>query len=252
MAESKRLAITDDGLMGHRIKLLQPADGYRAGSDAVLLAASVIAKAGERVLDVGAGVGAISLCLARRCPALDIIGLEVQQTLVDLAAKNVQRNELNATVKIVAGDLTAAPAEIKNISFDHVVTNPPYYRQGRVRPPQSPSKRVAHLEDAVSLHDWLDFCLKRLKSGGCLSIIQRANRLDDIISALTARAGDIQIFPLWPGSGGEAGRIIVRARKDRRSELRLLPGLVMHGESGDYTDEVFAILRDGEALRFGD
>jgi FkbM family methyltransferase len=242
--------LSDDGFMGQRIKLLQPKDGYRAGSDAVLLAATVVAEAGQTVLDVGAGVGAISLCLARRCPDLSITGLELQPALANLAIRNIERNNLAAVVKIITGDLNQPPVEINDANYDHVVSNPPYFQQDRGQPPKSTSKKVAHLESDVTLISWLDFCLRRLKPGGCLSIIQRADRLDDILVALQGRAGNIQIFPLWPLAHAAAGRVIVRAFKDRRTPTHLLPGLVMHGKGGVYRDDVAAILRDGEALIF--
>jgi tRNA1(Val) A37 N6-methylase TrmN6 len=250
MTDGDDAHLSDDGFLGQRIKLLQPKVGYRAGSDAVLLAASVVAEPGQTVLDVGAGVGAISLCLARRCPDLSITGLELQPTLAALAARNTERNGLAGVVKIIAGDLNRPPVEISDVSYDHVVSNPPYFQQHRVQPPKSTSKTVAHLESDVTLASWLDFCLRRLKPGGCLSVIQRADRLDDILAALQGRAGNIQIFPLWPLAGAAAGRVILRALKDRRTPTHLLPGLIMHDEGGVYSDQVAAILRDGEALDF--
>lgn len=247
-AKAPGAGLTEDGLLNRRLLLRQPARGYRAGSDAVLLAAAVPAKAGESVLDVGAGVGAVSLCLAWRCPGIELVGLERAAELAALATENAKANGQAARFRVLCGDVAAAPAEIRQRRFDHVVSNPPFYEAGTGSASPEPLKAGAHAEDEVPLADWLAFCLKRLAPGGLLSVIHRASRLPGLLAALDGRAGDIAVLPLWPATGRPAKRVIVQARAGSRAPARLLLGLTLHQADGSDTAQAHAILRDGAAL----
>lgn len=233
--------------MDRRIRLRQPARGYRAGSDAVLLAAAVAARPGERVLDVGAGAGAVSLCLAWRCPQVHVTGLERSPEMTALAADNATANGLGERIAMVEGDVANPPAALRQERFDHVMTNPPFYDADAGTLSPEPLKATAHAADAVSLDAWLAFCLKRLKPAGSLTVIHRASHLPDLLARLEGRAGAIVILPLWPLGGRPAKRVIVQARAGSRTPAKLLPGLMLHDGEGD-TAEARAILRDGVAL----
>lgn len=238
---------TEDGLLDRRIRLRQPARGYRAGSDAVLLAAAVPARAGQRVLDVGAGAGAVSLCLAWRCAEVEVVGLERSADMAALAAENTVANGLDGRVSTICGDVADPPEAVRRDRFDHVMTNPPFYEADAGTMSPERLKADAHAETAVPLQAWLAFCLKRLKPGGSLTVIHRASRLPAILAALEGRAGDIGILPLWPAAGRPAKRVIVQARAGSRGPARLLPGLVLHDDDGD-TPRARSLLRDGAAL----
>ncbi|WP_247881145.1 tRNA1(Val) (adenine(37)-N6)-methyltransferase [Skermanella sp. TT6] len=239
---------TADRLLGGRVALMQPARGYRAAIDPVLLAAATPAAAGDRVLDVGAGVGAATLCLAARVPGADVTGLELQPGLAALGAENVRANGLEDRVRILEGDLLAPPEELAHTAFDRVMTNPPFQEAGTHTPPPDGSRALAHGEGAADLAAWLDFCARRVKPRGTLTVIHRADRLDDLISLLRGRFGGITLVPLWPKAGRPARRIVVTARKGARSPARLMPGLVLHEADGGFTGAAQAILRDGAAL----
>jgi len=113
-----------DAFLGGLVQLAQPLNGYRAGVDPVLLAASVPAKASDTVLELGCGGGVASLCLGRRVGGLSLTGVELQADYADLARENAARNGMAFDVH--AADLNALPAQIKAQRFDHVLANPPY------------------------------------------------------------------------------------------------------------------------------
>lgn len=236
-----------DTLLGGRVRLYQPRRGYRVAIDPVLLAAAVAAEPGERVLDAGAGSGAASLCLAARVPGCALVGLERDVELLELAGVNVRANGLATRVALIAGDLGAPPPELRELAFDRVMTNPPYYPAGSVSPPGSPTGRAASLA-TETVGDWLAACLARLRPRGRLTLIHRADRLDAILAALHGRAGAVAVLPLWPQVGMPARRVIVEARHGARGPLQLLPGLVLHEPDGRYTAAASAILRDGAPL----
>jgi tRNA1(Val) A37 N6-methylase TrmN6 len=133
--------------------------------------------------------------------------------------------------------------------FDHVMTNPPFTPSGRGTRPPGEIKATANMEGEVDLSGWIKAAAKLLNPKGRLVVIHRADRLADLLAAMTGRGlGGIRILPLWPKSGRPAGRVIVSARNGSRRALELLPGLVLHGEDGGHTQAAEAVLRHGESL----
>lgn len=238
--------LTDDAFLGGRVKLLQPKAGYRAATDPVLLAAAVPAQPGERVLDVGSGAGAASFCLAKRVAGLTLEGIERSEAYVELSLRNGLRN--GVVWMPHCGDIADAPLFLRSTAYDQVITNPPYFAAEAGPPSDNPARDAANRE-SLPIADWLDFCLKRLKQKGWLTLIHRAERLDAILAALSGRAARIAVTPLWPRPGRPAKRVIIRAQKDSRGPLSLLPGLTLHPSEGEgFTPEAVAILRDGAAI----
>ncbi|WGF89457.1 tRNA1(Val) (adenine(37)-N6)-methyltransferase [Marinivivus vitaminiproducens] len=241
-------ATTEDRLLGGRIVLHQPEHGYRVAVDPVLLAAAVDAVPGETVLDAGAGTGAVALCLAARCPGVAVTALERDPALAMLARRNADANAAADTVAVVCGDLALAHRNLGGTIYDHVMTNPPYMPIDRGTAPE-PVRRDAHAEGEMDLAGWLDCCLRRLKPRGRIHVVQRADRLDDILAALHGRAGAIRIRPIQAKtSSPAAGRVLVQARKGGRGPLQLLSPFVLHEEDGRYTERTQVILRDAGAL----
>jgi tRNA1(Val) A37 N6-methylase TrmN6 len=259
--------VTRDALLGGQVTLRQHAAGYRVAMDPVLLAASVPARAGETVLDVGTGVGAAMLCLARRVGGIRVTGVEVQRELAHLAAQNIEENGLSERTEVMVGDLQRPPPRLVPRSFDHVMANPPYFEAGRVRPSGKDEKATANIEGAAGLDAWAAYCLSMARPGGTITMIHRTDRLAELLGLLGEKAGDMVVFPLWPhqpfGEDGGAAtsdesapgqltiapkRVIVRAIAGSKGPLRLAAGLVLHKANGNHTKAADAVLRHGNAL----
>ena len=241
--------LTDDRLLGGRLRFSQPARGYRVAIDPVLLAAAVTPMPYQRVLDAGAGTAAASLCLAARVPECRVLGLELQRDLHRIASHNVSRNQFDRRVEMIQGDLQRPPPRLSAASFDHVMSNPPYLAAEETQPSPHRERALAHAETTMDLAGWLAACLRMLKPEGYLTLIHRADRLDALLAGLLGRAGDVVVFPLWPAAGGRAAkRVLIQARKGARGPLRLVPGLVLHDRDGNYSAAAEAVLRDGGAL----
>lgn len=240
--------VTDDAFLGGRLRLRQPAAGYRAAIDPVLLAAAVPAAPGERVADLGCGVAAAALCLLARVPGVVAGGLELQAPLVALAAENAGLNGFEDRLTVAVGDVAALPEDFAIGSFDHVMMNPPYLEPGSVRAPALALRRIATVEGAPALEAWLAQGTALLRPRGSLTVIHRADRLDRLLPAIAKGCGDLAVFPLWPRRGDSARRILVQGRKGAAGPLRLLPGLVLHEEGGAYTAAAEAVLRDAAAI----
>lgn len=245
--------LTQDAFLGGRIKAWQPRIGYRAGVDPVLLAASVPARSGQSVLELGCGVGVASLCLAARVPGLRITGIERQADYADLARRNAHDNSVDLTV--VQGDLADLPRDVRQQSFDHVLANPPYFLRHASVSATDQGREGAMGED-TPLDTWISVAAKRLAPRGTATFIHRAERLDDLLAALQGRLGSVQVLPLSPRAGRDARLILLRARKDSRAPLRLHAPLVMHAgdrhesDAEDYTPVFTACLKAGQPLPF--
>jgi len=240
--------ISEDTLLGGRVKLRQPVHGYRAAIDPVLLAASIPAKAGEPVLDIGCGVGAASLCLAARVDACRLTGIEPDRGLVRIANDNVVLNALGGRMIVMVGDVLRPPQRLEPGSFAHVMANPPYQRAGTATPSPHAGKAKANIEREADLAAWVRFALIMAGPKGTVTFIHRADRCEQLLTQLAGRAGEIVLFPLWPGAGKDASRIIVRARKGVASPTRVASGLYLHEADGRYTEAADAVLRHGASL----
>ncbi len=242
------LAVTEDRLLGGRVRLVQAAAGYRVAIDPVLLAAAVPAAPGQRVLDLGCGSGAAAFCLLARIEGLEAVGLESDPATAELARGNAAANGVADRFEIHLGDVQAPPPALQAAAFDQVLLNPPYLDPRRARLPLEPGRRRSHAEASAGLADWLDLALRRLLDKGHLTLIHRAERLDEILALLAGRAGGVQVCPLWPSAAAPAKRVILRARKGARAPLTLHPGLVLHEPGGGYTAAAEAVLRDAAPL----
>ena len=234
---------TEDRFLGGRVLVRQPQDGFRGGLDAVMLAAAVPARPGEAALELGAGAGTASLCLAQRIEDLTVAGLEIDERLADMANSNAAANGMAGRVSFVAGDALDPPVALRR-PFDHVFCNPPFHgEEGEVSPDAA---RARALQDEGRLAGWVVAGLKRTASKGTFTMILRADRLGEALAVLSQRG--VVVFPLWPRADVQAKRVIVQVRNGSRAPLQILPGLVLHESDGRYTEEADAVLRDGEAL----
>jgi tRNA1(Val) A37 N6-methylase TrmN6 len=241
--------LTDDKFLCGRVRLLQPEKGYRAATDAVLLAAACPAGPGQSVLDLGCGAGAASLCLGARVSGLRLTGLEVQPEYADLARRNAARNGME--MEVVEGDLAHLPRALRR-DFDHVIANPPWYPPGGT--PSPVAQRALALQVSLPLSLWVQVATRRLAPGGWLTLIAGADSLPDLLGALAPKLGSAAVLPLAPRQGRAALRVILRARKGGRAPFRLLAPFVIHrgdahdGDRESYTDRANAVLRDGADL----
>ena len=252
-AGSSRPEPTDDAFLGGRVSIRQPSRGYRAGIDAVLLAAAVPAAAGDSILEAGAGVGVPTLCLAERVPDTRLIAVEFQSELCDLGRENAGRNGFAGRVIFVEADILASGSGFAGLGLardthDHVLANPPFHISGRARAPGNPGKARAHVQDAGDLERWVRFMVTMAAADASVTIVHRAGALSRLLAALDRRVGDIAVLPVHSRAGDEASRVLVQGRKGSRAPLRIRPGLVMHDAEGGFTPPAERILRDGSGL----
>jgi tRNA1(Val) A37 N6-methylase TrmN6 len=248
-------SVTEDAFLGGRLRLLQPRAAYRAGLDAVLLAAAADARPGERVLDVGAGVGTVGLCLAVRTGA-EVVLLEPESRLAALAEENARRNGLVEGVRVACGRVglsgrEAAALGLDPESFDHVLANPPYHDRARGTAATDASKAGAHAMSAGDLDIWARFMARMAAPGGAATVIHKAEALPAVLAAFASRFGALKVLALQPRVASPANRILIQGVKGSRAPLVLLPPFIVHEAGQAFRPEAEAILRDGAALPLG-
>jgi tRNA1(Val) A37 N6-methylase TrmN6 len=247
--------LTTDAFLGGRIRLLQPRNGYRAGVDPVLLAAAVPARAGQTLLELGCGVGAASLCLQARVPGLTITGVEVQPDYAALARRNA--TAAGSSLQVITADLRDLPADLRQMTFDHVFMNPPYFDRDKGTRATDAGRDIA-LGGATPLADWLDVAIRRLAPKGHLTLIQQIARLPEVLAHIRSHVGSVVVLPIVGRDGAAAGQFLLQARHSGRAPFRMLAPLVLHTgkhhlqDADDYTPQVAAILRNGAGLSLSD
>lgn len=247
--------LTDDAFLGGQLGILQPVSAYRAGVDAVLLAAAapVVAGARQAVLDAGAGVGVVGLCIAARVHDARVTLVEAEPRLVEIAGENIRRNGLVERVRSVLADITVNASTLARLGleperFDHVLANPPFDTEGHSRAPRSPLKARAHAMPANGLESWCRFLARMTAPGGTATMIHRADALPDVLGGLAGRFGDIRVLPIYPRPDGPAIRIIAQGTKGSRAPVSILPGLILHDRGNAFSAAASAILRHGRGL----
>ncbi|MBI1273196.1 MAG: methyltransferase [Alphaproteobacteria bacterium] len=238
-------AFTKDEFLGGRITVCQPAQGYRAAVDSVLLAAAAPAKPGQTVLELGCGAGVVFMCLAARVARLKVTGVDIQQDLAQLARQNAAGISSGAC-RIAKADVRRLPASIPAGGFDHVFANPPFHDAAGHSPSPRKSKNIANAGD--DLAPWIKAAHVRLKHRAVFTIIFRADRLGEVLAAMEGKFGGIEVIPLWPRAGQAARRVIVRGRKDAKTPLVMHPGMVLHGAGSAFTPEAENVLRHAGSL----
>jgi tRNA1(Val) A37 N6-methylase TrmN6 len=237
------MTISEDTVLGGRVRLRQSTEGYRAGLDAALLAAACEATDLSRVLDVGCGVGAVMLAAASRRPLAQFVGLERDPAAAALARDNIALNDLSNRVEVIEGDAAERFSALGVATFDAVLSNPPFFDDDRALRGPAEAKRDAWIAPA-GLAAWIDFMLKAVREGGTVTLIHRADRLADILAGLAPKAGSVRIRPVQPFADAPAKRVLVRAIQTGRAPLILLPALVLHDrDGGKHRPEAEAILR---------
>ncbi|MGJ5179974.1 tRNA1(Val) (adenine(37)-N6)-methyltransferase [Bradyrhizobium oligotrophicum] len=246
--------ISEDTVLGGRLRLRQPASGHRAGHDAILLAAATAARPGDRAVDLGAGVGTAGLALARRVGGIELMLVEREPLLAALARGNVDANDLQADVAVldIAADAAAfAAAGLGPDSVDVVLMNPPFHDAARHRASPDPGRATAHVATGATLDLWTHAARRMLKSGGALTLIWRADGLGEVLTALSRGFGSLAIQPVHGQAGKPAIRILVRAVKGGRAPTRILPAVVLNEATGGPNDDVLRVLEGQGALALG-
>jgi tRNA1(Val) A37 N6-methylase TrmN6 len=239
---------TRDAFLGGRLVIAQPAKGFRAGLDSVLLGASV--RRGEgALLDLGAGVGTAALVALRHAPALTATLADDDPESLALATENVAANGFADRATALHLDI-AAPAAARRAAglaanaYAMVIANPPFFGAGQGTVSPDNRRAAARHMPAAALDHWVRVAVTAATADGEIVFVVPAANLGAILAAFEPRLGAITILPLAPRPGEPANRILIRGVKQSRAPLSLLATRPIHGPEGHgFAPEIEAVLR---------
>jgi tRNA1(Val) A37 N6-methylase TrmN6 len=241
---------TNDNFLGGKLKIQQPVKGFRSGSDAVFLAASLKDTTTGSILEVGCGAGVASLCAAYRLKNTHIIGIDCDEHLVTLAQENAKNNQLEKRTTFMVQDIQNPLKNLVPQSFDRVFSNPPYFKDSTVSEDKSRTQS-RHYNETAFLEDWVNFCLKMAKPRGHVHFIFPSPNLQELLNALPlSSVGELTLFPLWPkADSDQSKRTLLTVRKGVSSPSILHKGIVLHNKDDGYTPAAHAVLWEGMGLK---
>ena len=239
---------TLDNFLGGKLKIYQLKEGFRAGHDSVLLASAIKAFEGDSCLELGFGTGVVSLCLAKRIPNLDIIGIENDIEMLKISKKNIELNNFKKNIKVFAGDIEGKIENyqfIKRQSFDQIYANPPYFIEENISEPSNKNKKVANIGNKKTFDLWLKKALTFSKSGGTITFINHIQNLPEMIFLFSKKLGDIKVTPIFPKKDEKASRFIISGVRDSKKPLTYNQGLILTNKDGKIPKNIDNLLRNG-------
>jgi tRNA1(Val) A37 N6-methylase TrmN6 len=250
----KRTDVTHDAFLGGRLTITQPAKGFRAGLDSVLLGAAVGHTAGA-VLDLGAGAGTAALVALVHHPGLTATLVEADPEVAALASANIAVNKMGKRAGVLTLDVTAsgrarASAGLRADTFVSVIANPPFFATGSGTR-ASARGGAARQMTADQLDLWVKTAATHAAPGGEVTFIHTAEALPALLQSFTARFGALTVLPLVPREGEAANRVLVRGIKGSRAPLTLLASRALHTPAGrQFRPEFEAIFRGQDRLHW--
>jgi tRNA1(Val) A37 N6-methylase TrmN6 len=247
---------SEDAILGGRLRVRQPLRGHRVGHDAVLLSAATRALATESAIELGAGVGAAGFAIAARAPGMKVTLVEIDPVLCALAKHNARLNKLDDRVTVIGADAGSTDslrsAGVSPESYGRVLMNPPFHDARRHNVSPDPGRRLAHAADAGLLRRWIASAAWLLKADGVLTLIWRADSLDDVAEALQPVFKAVAVLFVHPREGAPPVRALVRAAKGGGVQRKSYPPLILNDDEGRPTPAAEAILREGMTLQIAE
>ena len=240
---------TKDSFLGGGIRIWQPKKGYRAGIDPILLAATVNVSAGQKVLDLGCGVGTASFAIGYRVKNVELYGIEIQKVFADLANLNSKENGIE--LQIECTNISNLSSNITSKNFDHVIANPPYFDRKFSVSGMNFSKEKS-FGDTCTISEWLKVAAKRAKPKGFVHFIVRSDRLMEIFTNMPNSLGSLVITPIISRKNQNAKLTILHAKKNGRAGFIISSPIILHPLKSDsrkkYVPKVDKVLRNGASL----
>lgn len=242
--------LTDNGFLNNRLKCLQPKKGYRAGLDAVFVAACVPAKTGDRIFEAGIGTGIAALCLLHRIPDTTVTGVEINAEYAAIARENAVRNDFADNLKVIESDVVEQAAKLEAGSFDHAFSNPPFRELGKARLPKDRGRHTAFVGDLATIEAWTAAMVRLVKPGGTVTMILPAELSGPFLELGTVSTRSLKILPLAPKSGACPNRYIYRLQSAAEPTIIKRPAFVIHNDDTSFSNAADRILRCGEAAEW--
>ena len=240
------MIVLNDLLDYKKMKIYQNTEMFSFSLDSVLLANFVTIRSKiTDILDIGCGNAPIPLILSTRTNA-KIIGVEIQKDVSKLALDSVKYNKLSDKIEIINKDINDLYLNLESDSFDVITCNPPYFKNIEDSKKNiSEYKKIARHELYLNLEQICKISRKLLRNNGCLAIVQRPDRLIDIITNMKENNIEPKRLQfIYPKKGKESNLVLIEGRKNAREGIKILSPLYVHEDNGEYTKEVKKLFKN--------
>lgn len=228
-----------DDLQRGGLRVIQRADAFRFGTDAVLLADFAAPRRHDRVCDLGTGTGIIPLLLYARENTISADAVEIQPDMADMAARSMAMNGLNEKIRVLPGDLRSICTLLPHARYDLVTCNPPYGKAGGTLLNPDASKRLARHEESCAIEDVACAAAWLLQNGGRLCCVFPAARMIELSDAMRKyRMAPKRIRMVHSRVEKAAHLCLMEGMLDARPGLIIEPPLVIYDENNAYTPEL--------------
>lgn len=228
-----------DDLQRGGLRVIQRADAFRFGTDAVLLADFAAPRRHDRVCDLGTGTGIIPLLLYARENTISADAVEIQPDMADMAARSMAMNGLNEKIRVLPGDLRSIRTLLPHARYDLVTCNPPYGKAGGTLLNPDASKRLARHEESCAIEDVACAAAWLLQNGGRLCCVFPAARMIELNDAMRKyRMAPKRIRMVHSRVEKAAHLCLMEGMLDARPGLIIEPPLVIYDENNAYTPEL--------------
>ena len=232
-----------EDLQFKNLKIIQNKEWFCFGIDSILL--SDFAKEireNAKVVDLGTGTGIIPILLSKKTKLKEIIGVEIQKEVYDIAKKNIKLNNLENIFKILNIDVLNLTNLIEKSTIDAIVTNPPYKKIGTGLKNENEKKLISRHETTATLEDFIRISNDLLKDKGEFYMVRRPDRLVDILSIMRKyKIEPKRLKIVYSNKNSEPNLILVKGIKNARPFLKVEKNLYIYDDNGNYTDEIFKI-----------
>jgi len=230
-----------DDLELNNLKIIQNKEGFCFGIDSVLLSdfAKNIKK-NAKVIDLGTGTAIIPILLSEKTRAKEIIGIEIQRDVAEMASRSIILNNLQDKIKIINSDIKLL--EDKREIYDVVVTNPPYMKKDSGLINENISKLISRHEYKCTIEDIAKISFKILKDKGEIYMVHRPDRLTDIFNSFKRNRLEIKTIRFVHSNiNSQATLVLIKAVKNAKAFLKVEKPLYIYNEKGKYTQEILEI-----------
>lgn len=236
-----------DDLQLKNLKLIQKRNAFRFGIDAVLLSDFAKVKKNYRVMDLCTGTGIVPFLILGKYNPKNIVGLEIQDEMVEMACRSVKLNNVEDRIEFINADLKNIELLKTFEKFDVVTVNPPYKLNNAGIVNTSDKVAIARHEIMCNLEDVIAASRVLLKDNGRLYIIHRPERLADIFCLMRKyKIEPKRVRMIHPNTKKAANIVLVEGQRDGGAFLKWEPPLYVYKDEGGYSEEIDRIYGRGD------
>ncbi|MCU7558411.1 tRNA1(Val) (adenine(37)-N6)-methyltransferase [Macrococcus capreoli] len=228
-----------DQLIKENLSIIQNDEVFSFSTDALLLAHFTPLKKRDKVMDICSGNGIIPLLLSDRTD-MPIEAIEIQSKLVDMARRSIRYNKLESQVYVHEMDIKGVQQQFIPSQFDIVTCNPPYFRANQDYQHLKEAHRIARTEVLCTFMDCVQAAKHLLKQGGKFVVVQRADRLVDVVTDM--RNGGIEpkvIYPIYSSPNKpQAITVVVEGIKGGKADVKVMSPFYIYNEAQQYSKEM--------------